>query len=288
MRIRALFERADPVFSVEFFPPRSPAGEQALLRTIANLRGLEPSFVSVTYGAGGSTREKTIDIVTRVKRDYGLEAMAHLTCVGHDRDEIAAILTRLDAAGFENLLALRGDPPSGAAQFVRPRNGFAYASELVQFIKQCGYAFCLAGGGYPEGHPECRDLVRDIEHLRRKVDAGVEVVITQLFYDNADYFAFVERARRIGIATPILPGIMPITSVAQIERIASLCGARIPDPLRQRLHGAAGDDMAVLHIGIEYTLAQCRDLLAGGAPGVHFYTLNQSRATAAILGALRH
>ncbi len=288
MRIRALFDRAEPVFSFEFFPPRSADGERALLQTIGNLRALDPSFVSVTYGAGGSTREKTIEIVTRIKHDFGLEVMAHLTCVGHDRDQIAAILARLDAAGFENLLALRGDPPGGVIPFVPAPNGFAYASELVQFIRQCGHTFCLAGGGYPEGHPECRDLVRGVEHLRRKVEAGIEVIITQLFYDNADYFAFVERAGRAGIATPILPGIMPITSVAQIERIASLCGARIPPPLRRRLDAAAGDDAAVRRIGIEHALAQCRALLAGGAPGIHFYTLNQSPATAAILTALRH
>jgi methylenetetrahydrofolate reductase (NADPH) len=287
MRIRALFDRSEPVFSFEFFPPRSADGERALLRTIGALRALEPSFVSVTYGAGGRTREKTIEIVTRIKREFGLEVMAHLTCVGHDRDEIATILARLDAAGFENLLALRGDPPAGAVPFVPPPNGFAFASELVHFIRQRGYTFCLAGGGYPEGHPECRDLTRDVEHLRCKVEAGVEVVITQLFYDNADYFAFVERARRAGIAAPILPGIMPITSVAQIERIASLCGARIPPALQQRLRAAAGDDEAVRRIGIEHALAQCRALLAGGAPGIHFYTLNQSPAPAAILAALR-
>lgn len=288
MRIRALFDRAEPVFSFEFFPPRSAEGERALMQTVGKLRALAPSFVSVTYGAGGSTREKTLDIVTRIKRDYGLEVMAHLTCVGHDRDQIAAILARLAAAGFENLLALRGDSPGGALPFARPPNGFAFASELVQFIRQRGHTFCLAGGGYPEGHPECRDLARGIEHLRRKVEAGVEVVITQLFYDNADYFAFVDRARRAGIATPILPGIMPITSVPQIERIAALCGARIPAALQQRLRAAAGDDGAVRRIGIEHALGQCRALLVGGAPGIHFYTLNQSPATAAILTALRH
>ncbi|MGD9763893.1 MAG: methylenetetrahydrofolate reductase [NAD(P)H] [Candidatus Binatia bacterium] len=287
MRLRALFDRDQPVFSFEFFPPRSAAGEDALMRTIANLRPLEPSFVSVTYGAGGSTREKTIEIVTRIKREYGIEAMAHLTCVGHDRDELVAILDRLTNAGFENLLPLRGDPPRGQAEFVRPPNGFAHASELVQFIKQRGYGFCLAGGGYPEGHPECRDLAQDIEHLRRKVEAGVEVIITQLFYDNADYFAFVERARGAGIGVPVLPGIMPITNVAQIERIATLCGARIPAGLRDRLHAAADDERRVLRVGIEHALAQCEGLLARGAPGVHFYTLNQSPATAAIVAELR-
>ena len=286
MRIRSLFGQAQPVFSFEFFPPRTEAGERSLLRTIDSLRPLAPSFVSVTYGAGGTTREKTIEIVSRIKREQGLEAMAHLTCVGHSRDEIAAILDRLAAAGLENVLALRGDPPRGETAFVRPANGFGHASELVAFIIERGYPFCLAGAGYPEGHPECRDLDRDVAHLRAKVAAGVEVIITQLFYDNRDYFAFVERARDAGITVPILPGIMPITNVPQIERIAGLCGARIPDDLRHRLQAAAGDD-AVFGVGVAHALAQCRDLLAGGAPGIHFYTLNQSPATAAILAELR-
>ncbi|MBX3028060.1 methylenetetrahydrofolate reductase [NAD(P)H] [bacterium] len=286
MRIRDLFGQARPVFSFEFFPPKSEAGERSLLQTIDKLRPLAPSFVSVTYGAGGTTREKTIEIVGRIKREQGIEAMAHLTCVGHSRDEIAAILDRLVAAELENVLALRGDPPRGETAFVRPANGFGYASELVAFIRERGYPFCLAGAGYPEGHPECRDLDRDVAHLRRKVDAGAQVIITQLFYDNRDYFAFVERARRAGITVPILPGIMPITNVPQIERITSLCGARIPAPLRDQLQ-AAGSDAAVLDVGIAHALAQCRDLLARGAPGIHFYTLNQSPATAAILAALR-
>jgi methylenetetrahydrofolate reductase (NADPH) len=286
MRIRDLFGQARPVFSFEFFPPKSEAGERSLLQTIERLRPLAPSFVSVTYGAGGTTREKTIEIVTRIKREQGIEAMAHLTCVGHSRDEIAAILDRLADAGLENVLALRGDPPKGESTFVRPADGFGYASELAAFIGARGYGFCLAGAGYPEGHPECGDIARDVANLRAKVDAGVQVVITQLFYDNRDYFAFVERARRAGITVPILPGIMPITNVPQIERITSLCGATIPQALHARLHAAAGDE-AILQVGIAHALAQCRELLAGGAPGIHFYTLNQSPATAAILAELR-
>jgi methylenetetrahydrofolate reductase (NADPH) len=286
MRIRDLFGQARPVFSFEFFPPKSEAGERSLLQTIEKLRPLAPSFVSVTYGAGGTTREKTIEIVSRIKREQGIEAMAHLTCVGHSRDEIAAILDRLAAAGLENVLALRGDPPRGETTFTRPADGFGYASELASFIRARGDDFCLAGAGYPEGHPECRDLDRDIAHLRRKVDAGVQVIITQLFYDNRDYFHFVARARQAGITVPILPGIMPITNVPQIERITSLCGAAIPAALRAQLH-AASSDAAVLEVGIAHALAQCRELLAGGAPGIHFYTLNQSPATAAILAELR-
>lgn len=286
MRISELFDRGKPLFSFEFFPPKSEDGERSLLGTIARLRDLEPSFVSVTYGAGGSTREKTIEITTRIKRDFGIEAMAHLTCVGHDRHEIAAILDRLRASGIENVLPLRGDPPRGETTFVRPENGFGYAVELVRFIRERGDPFCLAGAGYPEGHVECRDLDLDLEHLREKVDAGLDFVITQLFFDETDYFDFVRRARRVGIRVPIVAGIMPITNLAQIVRITGMCGARIPEDLRRRLESAP-DESAVRAAGIEHSTRQCRELLAGGAPGIHFYTLNQSPATAAILADLR-
>jgi len=287
MRISDLFADSAPVFSFEFFPPKTEQGERSLLKTIDRLRELEPSFVSVTYGAGGSTRQKTVEITTRVKREYGIEAMAHLTCVGHDRDELAAILDHLRESGIENVLPLRGDPPRGEAAFVRPANGFGYASELVAFIHERGYPFCLAGAGYPEGHVECPDRVLDLEHLRRKVTAGVDFVITQLFFDNADYFAFIAKARAAGIEVPIVPGIMPITNLAQIDRITTMCGARIPAALRDKLIEVQADDDAVRAIGIEYSTEQCRQLLAGGAPGVHFYTLNQSPATAAIVAELK-
>jgi methylenetetrahydrofolate reductase (NADPH) len=287
MLIRDLFNLDQPVFSFEFFPPKTEQGERALLNTVARLRELDPSFVSVTYGAGGSTREKTIEIVSRIKHEFGIEAMAHLTCVGHDRDEIAGILDRIQACGIENVLPLRGDPPQGESTFVRPRNGFGYASELVDFIRERGYPFCLAGAGYPEGHVECRDLERGLTHLVEKVRAGVDVLITQLFFDNADYFAFVKRARGAGIELPIVPGIMPITNVAQIERITRMCGSRIPDALRNRMHAVEDDEDAVNQIGIEHSTRQCRELLAAGAPGIHFYTLNKSPATAAILAELR-
>ncbi len=287
MRIRDLFDADGPLFSFEFFPPKTEQGERLLLETIGRLRDLHPSFVSVTYGAGGSTRNKTIEIVTRVKRDFGIEAMAHLTCVGHDRAEIAQLLDRLRDSGIENVLSLRGDPPQGESAFTPPENGFAYAAELVRFIREQGYDFCLGGAGYPEGHQECADRELDLEHLRQKVDAGLDFVITQLFFDNADYFDFVPRARRIGIRVPIIPGIMPITNVAQIERISKMCGARIPEDLRRRMRAHADDEAAVRAIGIEHASRQCRELLAGGVPGIHFYTLNQSPATAAILAELR-
>jgi methylenetetrahydrofolate reductase (NADPH) len=257
------------------------------MRTVASLRELRPSFVSVTYGAGGSTREKTIDIVTRIKGDFGIESMAHLTCVGHDRDEIRGILDRLERSGVENVLPLRGDPPQGQTTFTPTPNGFAHAAELVRFIRSEGYPFCLAGAGYPEGHVECRDRDLDVRYLEKKVAAGVDFLITQLFYCNADYFSFVDRARRIGITLPIVPGIMPVTNVAQIERIASLCGAQLPAELHDRMQAVRDDDAAVHQVGVDYSIRQCRELLQGGAPGIHFYTLNKSPATAAILAELR-
>jgi methylenetetrahydrofolate reductase (NADPH) len=287
MRIPDLFSIGKPLFSFEFFPPKTEKGARSLLDTIERLRELEPSFVSVTYGAGGSTRDSSVDLVTRIKREYGIEAMAHLTCVGHNRNEIAALLDRLEASGIENIMALRGDPPQGEGPFVRPPNGFAYAAELVRFIREHGCGFALGGAGYPEGHLECRDLDLDLEHLRQKVAAGLDLVVTQLFFDNIFYFRFVERARRAGIVVPIVPGIMPITDIGQIERFTRMCGATIPAALHQRLQAVAQDPQAVRELGVEYATAQCRELIEYGAPGIHFFTLNQSAATATILARIR-
>jgi len=287
MRIPQLLATGTPVFSFEFFPPKTEKGARALLGTIERLRELAPSFVSVTYGAGGSTREKTIELVTLIKRDYGIEAMAHLTCVGHDRTEIAALLARLRSNGIENIMALRGDPPQGETSFVRPPNGFAYAWELVRFIREQGHPFALGGAGYPEGHVECRDLDLSVRHLQQKVAAGLDFIVTQLFFDNAFYFRFVERARRAGITVPILPGIMPVTDLGQLERFTSMCGSTIPPSLRARLGTVAEDREATRAVGIEHATGQCRELLDRGAPGIHFYTLNQSPATATILARIR-
>ena len=287
MRIRDLLNSNGPLFSFEFFPPKTAAGEQSLYQTVERLRELRPTFVSVTYGAGGSTREKTLELVQRIKHDIGIEAMAHLTCVGADRDEIHAVLERLATAGIENVLALRGDPPRDQASFTRPANGFGYAAELVQFIRGSGFTFCLGGACYPEGHVECRDRELDLIHLKRKVDCGLEFVITQLFFDNADYFAFVERAHARGIRVPIIPGIMPITNLGQIERFTAMCGARIPAALKAQLNAVRDDEEAVRAVGVEHATTQCRDLLRRGAPGIHFYTLNQSTATRAIFARLR-
>ena len=287
MRIPDMIGVNGPVFSFEFFPPKSEHGEQNLYRTIDHLRELHPAFVSVTYGAGGSTRDKTLQLVCRIKHEMGIEAMAHLTCVGADRTEIATVLQRLQQGGIENVLALRGDPPRDQPHFVRPADGFGYAAELVGFIRDQGFRFALGGACYPEGHVECRDLDADLTHLKAKVDRGLDFVITQLFFDNADYFAFLERARARGLRIPIIPGIMPITNLAQIERFTSMCGARIPDGLRARLDRVRDDEDAVRAVGIDHATTQCQQLLARGAPGVHFYTLNQSPATRAICERLQ-
>ncbi len=286
MHIRDVIHRNGPVFSFEFFPPKTEQGERNLYRTVEQLRELRPTFVSVTYGAGGSTRDRTVELVRRIKHDIGIEAMAHLTCVGADRDEIEAVLQRLSANRIENVLALRGDPPSDQTTFVPTPNGFGFAAELVRFIRARGFPFSLGGACYPEGHVECRDLGRDLLHLKEKIDAGLDFVITQLFFDNADYFSFVARARAAGVGVPIIPGIMPITNLAQIERFTSMCGARIPLALKARLEAVRDNDEAVRAIGIDHATQQCRDLLVGGAPGVHFYTLNQSPATRAIFERL--
>ena len=288
MKISDLFAANRRLFSFEFFPPKTDAGGLALERTIRELAELAPAFVSVTYGAGGSTRTKTIDLVQWIEREARLTAMAHLTCVGASQDEIGAVLDRLVDAGIENVMVLRGDPPAGQPAFQRTAGGFSYAADLVRFIrKRFGRKLCLGGAGSPEGHVECRDLDQDILHLKAKVDAGLDFVVTQLFFDNRVYFDFVARARSVGIDVPIVPGLMPIRTVAGIERMTSLSGASIPAALRAELERCRNDDAAVSALGISQTTAQAVELLHRGAPGIHFYTLNQSPATRIILTALK-
>ncbi len=288
MHIKELLERGQPTFSFEFFPPKSEEAAKQLEHTIADLRHLQPSFVSVTYGAGGSTRERTIEIVTRVKRETGIEAMAHLTCVGSTRDDLAAVLERIRESGIENILALRGDPPKGQTEFQAVEGGFQYANELVQFVRERHQsARCVGGAGYPEKHPECGNPAVDLMNLKRKVDAGLDFVITQLFFDNRHYFEFVERARRVGIQVPIIPGIMPITNASQVERFTVNCGATIPFPLAEELDRRRNDPRAVLELGVAHATAQCIELLDRGVPGIHFYTLNRSTATREIYTALQ-
>jgi methylenetetrahydrofolate reductase (NADPH) len=286
MRIRSLFETGEPVFSFEFFPPKTDEGERKLLDTVRRLKELRPGFVSVTK-TGAKPPEKTIEITARIKDELGIEAMAHMTCATAGRGEMDRIFGLIRDARIENVLALRGDPPRDQP-FVQPPDGFRFACELVRFIRERRYPFCLGGAAYPEKHPECESAEVDLANLKGKVECGVEFLITQLFYENARYFAFVERARAAGITAPIVPGIMPITNVAQIERIAALSGAHIPAALQRDLDQARGDDAAALQIGIAYATEQCRELLRRGASGIHFYTLNQSPATWAILRALRN
>ncbi len=285
MRIDSMLADGGPVFSFEFFPPKTPAGHEALLRTIGELQPLRPGFVSVTYGAMGSNRGQVVELVDQIRNQIGIEAMAHLSCTGHTRDEIAGVLDRLAAAGLENVLALRGDPPPG--QPFRPTpGGFAYASDLADFIRG-RWPLCIGGAAYPEMHPDAPDADTDLANLLKKARAGANFLVTQLFFDNADYFTFVERARGLGINVPIVPGIMPMADVAQIRRIAGMCGAKIPEAMASRLSAADGDATASFEVGVEWALEQCRGLLKGGAPGVHFYTLNKSSATREILSALR-
>ncbi|MEZ5122718.1 MAG: methylenetetrahydrofolate reductase [NAD(P)H] [Solirubrobacterales bacterium] len=286
MHIDTLFDQGEPVFSFEFFPPKTPEGEANLFRAVEELHALDPAFVSVTYGAGGSTRDKTLDIVTRIRRDHGLEAMAHFTCVGATVDELRATLDRFRDAGIENVLALRGDPPPGQQEWVRTDGGLEHSAELVALIAE-GYPFTVAGACFPETHIHATSPEDDLRHLKAKVDAGVQFLITQLFFDNAVYEDFVARAREIGIDVPIVPGIMPITNVAQIKRITELCGSDLPSRLLTQLESRAGDPVAVSDFGVAYATLQCAELLAMGAPGIHFYTLNRSPATRAILSALQ-
>jgi methylenetetrahydrofolate reductase (NADPH) len=286
MRISEILAAETPVFSFEFFPPKTDAGEQNLYAALEDLRALEPSFVSVTYGAGGSSREKTIEIVKRIKEQFGLEAMAHFTCVGATVPELRETLEEMRAAGIENVLALRGDPPEGESEWTKTDGGLEYSRELVQLIGS-DYEFAIGAACFPETHIHAESAESDLRYLAEKVDAGVDFLITQMFFDNDFYFDFVARAREAGVTAPIIPGVMPITRVGQVERMAQMCGSQIPDELRDELHARADDAEAVLDFGVAYATLQCAELLAAGAPGIHFYTLNRSPATRAILSALK-
>lgn len=287
MKIRNRLNPSKPCFSFEFFPPKTPEGEKQLWETLEDLRSLEPGFVSVTYGAGGSTRDRTIELVTHIKERTGIEPMAHLTCVGHTKAEIADVLSRLAKARIENVLALRGDPPKGQTSFQRTEGGFGFANELVEFVREQDLGFGIGGAAYPEGHPETASREADLQHLKLKVDAGCDFVVCQLFFDNAFYFDFVERARRAGINVPIVPGIMPITNVEQVGRFVRMCGATVPMRLQLELEKVKDDPTAVMQLGVAHATVQCLELLQRGVPGIHFYTLNRSPAARMIVSALR-
>jgi methylenetetrahydrofolate reductase (NADPH) len=285
MRISQALATQRPFFSFEFFPPRTDEAQEHLLETARTLRDLRPSFVSVTYGAMGSTRARTIDVAKHIQNEIGINVMAHLTCVGSTRAELRGVLNDLEAAGIENVLALRGDPPKDSAVFETVPGGFGHANDLIAMVER-NYHFCVGAACYPEKHIEAASLDEDLYNLKRKVDAGAEFLITQLFFDNDKYFAFVDRARSIGITVPILPGIMPITNFEQIQRFTAMCGATIPPKLIAELQVRRDEPKAVEELGVAYATLQCTDLLRRGAPGIHFYTLNKSPATRAIVSAL--
>lgn len=286
MRIRELLSTGKPSISFEFFPPKDETAAQNLGKTIAALHDLKPTYVSVTWGAGGSTRSKTTELVSQIKSEYGTDPMAHLTCVGATEAELREILHKFEESGVENILALRGDPPKGETEFKQTEGGFGYADELTAFIKR-EFDFCVGGACYPEKHIEAPNEQTDLDNLKRKVDAGADFLVSQLFFDNRLFFDFVGRARRAGIRVPIVPGVMPITNVKQVQRFTKMCGATIPEELHRELERLQDDSNAVLSLGVAHATAQCVELLQKGAPGIHFYTLNKSPATRTILTAMR-
>ena len=286
MRIDEILASTQPCFSVEFFPPKTDDGRTLLFETAETLRELDPAFYSVTYGAGGGTSDGTIETSIQLKRDVGVETMAHLSCVGATVEGLRGVLDQLRDGGIDNVLALRGDPPRGEKDFVPPEGGLTSAAELAGLISR-EYDFAIGGSCFPELHPEAPDLETDLAYLKTKVDNGATFLITQLFFDNRHYFDFVPAARAAGIDVPIVAGVMPITSYAQITRFCQLCEATIPEPLASAMEALGGDERAEFELGVAYAARQCSELLATGAPGIHFYALNRAPAVRAILGALR-
>jgi methylenetetrahydrofolate reductase (NADPH) len=285
MRVDEIIASKRPTFSVEFFPPKTAEGTETLFATARSLRELEPDFVSVTYGAGGSTRDGTVEITKALKDDLGYETMAHLSCVGETTDGLAETLDQIAAAGIENVFALRGDPPRGQEDFVQPEGGLGSAADLAAFVGS-RWDFTVGGACFPEVHPEAPDLETDLAYLKTKVEAGASFLITQLFFDNQVYFDFVAAARAAGIEVPILAGVIPVASFAQTKRICSLCDASIPSRLEAAFRAAEGDERGEFELGVAYAAQQCSELLIAGVPGIHFYALNKAPATRAVLGAL--
>jgi methylenetetrahydrofolate reductase (NADPH) len=287
MRIDEILTRPGPCFSVEFFPPKTEEGREMLFETVDVLRDLEPDFFSVTYGAGGATREGTLETTKAIRDDYGVEAMAHLSCVGETEQRLREIIDRIADSGIENVLALRGDPPRGQPDFVQPPGGLGSAAELAKLVSETHPELAIGGACFPEVHPEAASLEADIAYLKTKVENGASFLITQLFFDNRSYFDFVPAARAAGIEVPIIAGVMPITSYARIRRFCELCEATIPDPLAAAMEELEGDERAEFELGVAYAAQQCAELLRAGAAGIHFYALNRWPATRAILAALR-
>lgn len=285
--IPALFGRGRPVFSFEFFLPKAPDDLDGFMAEVRRLRELGPDYVTLTYGAGGSARERTIDTAGRLQRETGLPTACHLTGIAHSKAEVAAVLDRLAAMDIRHLVALRGDPPKDAPVKPLGERDFGYAADLLRFVRSRGNGFRMAVAAYPEKHPESPSPEADLRAFAAKTREGADWALTQLFFDPKDYFAFVARARAAGVTLPIVPGVMPVTGYAQLKRFTSLCGTRIPEELEAELAARQADPDAVVRCGIDWAVRQCRELLAGGAPGVHFYTLNKSRSTAEVLRRLR-
>jgi len=286
VRLRELYSRPEKTFSVEFFPPKTDKGEESLFEEIAVLKQLKPSFCSVTYGAGGSTRGKTVELVERIHRECGLEVMCHLTVVGQSKNEVRAVLAGLKEKGIENIIALGGDPPQGVVDWVPHPDGFSHSVELVREAASYRW-FSIAVAGFPEVHPRAQSREADLNYLKEKVDAGADVVITQLFFDNEDFYRYVDDLQKIGVRAPIVPGILPVLSAPQVRRFTSVCGARIPPRLERLLAKVEEDDEGAARLGIDYATEQCEGLLSFGVPGIHFYSLNKSRSVKAIFENLR-
>lgn len=286
MKITDLFKNNPRTFSFEFFPPKDEISAVDFGINVGQLLKLNPSFVSVTYGAGGSTQERTFALVDYLQNKIGLTTMAHYTCVNASRDKVRYDMEKLLAAGIENLMLLRGDPPKGQESYIAAADGFAYASEMIAFVKSFARV-SVGAAAYPEKHPEASDIVADIAHLKQKVEAGADFLLTQLFFDNERYFNFVNQAQRAGVYNRIIPGIIPLTSYSQIKRFTQMSGATIPPALAEAMERYANDPERMYRVGVEYSVGQCAELLRNGAPGIHFYTLNKSRATVEIYEELQ-
>jgi methylenetetrahydrofolate reductase (NADPH) len=287
MRIGQAYGPGKFGLSFELFPPKTPQGDVSLFRHVDELVKFEPSFVTCTYGAGGSTREKTLEIVEKVHREHGCAVASHLTCVGATVEQLRGFLREAMQRGIGNIVALRGDPPKGDTEFQPVAGGLRYANELVALIRREFPEFGIAVAGYPETHQEAESPQRDLENLKRKVDAGADAVITQLFYDSADFFRFRQRCEALGIGVPIVPGLLPVTNFAQIQRITDLCGAKLPQDFVQRLTACGDDGAEQFEVGVDFATRQVQELLDGGVAGVHFYVLNKSQATAKVLRNVR-
>jgi methylenetetrahydrofolate reductase (NADH) len=285
MKLRDIYAQPGLKLSIEFFPPKTAEGVKKLMEEATILSALDPSFCSVTYGAAGSTRDTTVEMVERLHRERGVDVMCHLTVMGQSKDEIRAVLSDIKRRGIENIIALRGDPPRGVAEWTPHPDGFLYSVDLVREARAHDW-FSVAVAGFPETHPQAESPEADLRYLKEKVDAGADLVITQLFYDNDDFYRYVENVRALGVTVPIVPGVFPVLSAEQTIRFTSFCGARIPRRLETLLEKVAGDDEAAVRMGIEYATEQCEGLLEFGVPGIHFYAFNRSRSITTILDNL--